>query len=224
MSSSPRALSQRVGIIGDVHTESAALARAIELLRDKGASDLLCVGDLADGPEEVIGLERCRDLLIDHDVFVVCGNHDRWLLEDSMRDLDDAIERHELEPDMVDYLEGLPATIEFTSPDGPLLLCHGLGGDDMGKLDPLDGDRQLRSNSALQDLLRDANYRIVTHGHSHLPMVTSINGTLFVNAGTLHRDFEPCVVLLDFAQRNIDFYDVREGGDQRLLDRHPLQQ
>ena len=222
MGSPSRALPHRIGIIGDVHTESAALTRALELFEKLDARQLLCVGDIVDGPEDIMGVERCRELLVEHDVHTVCGNHDRWLLEDSMRDLDDAIERHELEPETIDYLEALPSTLNFDSPEGPLLLCHGLGGDDMGLLGRYDGDRELQNNAPLQQLLHQGHPRIVVHGHSHIPLVKTVDQTSFVNAGTLHRDFGPCVCLIDFPSRSVEFYDVAEGSEMRLIDRVSL--
>jgi hypothetical protein len=51
---------ERIGLIGDVHTEDARLERAIRELVARGAERLLCVGDIVDGPGD---LARCCDLL-----------------------------------------------------------------------------------------------------------------------------------------------------------------
>jgi predicted phosphodiesterase len=76
----------RIGILGDVHAEDGLLERAIRELRARGAETILCVGDLADGQGD---LDRCCDLLRQHDVLTVRGNHDRWLLSDLAKDLSD---------------------------------------------------------------------------------------------------------------------------------------
>ena len=43
-------LAGKVGILGDVHCEDAALGAARALFAERGASRVLAVGDLVDGP------------------------------------------------------------------------------------------------------------------------------------------------------------------------------
>lgn len=214
---------QRIGLIGDIHTESSILEAALRFLQDAECDLLLCVGDVVDGPEEVLGTERCCELLHQHEVLTVCGNHDRWMLEGVMRDLPDAIDRYELAPEAIDYLESLPATRVLTTPDGPLLLCHGLGEDDTAALMP--ASPQLlhqHAQIALQQLLDGHRYRFVVNGHSHQRLVHAVEGTLFINAGTLHRDFEQICALVDFAQREIVYYSMASPGDIKPIERFRL--
>ncbi len=77
----------KLGLIGDVHGEAELLERALEALRSNGVSVIACIGDVVDGGASV---GRCCDLLEEHGVVTVAGNHDRWLLAEVARDLPEA--------------------------------------------------------------------------------------------------------------------------------------
>lgn len=199
---------RRIGILGDVHTEFAALEQAILRLRSLGADLLLCVGDIADGPEDARGADRCCELLQHHQVVTVCGNHDRWLLEGTQRDLDDALEDFELRPESVEFLQRLPPALTLSTPLGRLLLCHGLGPDDMATLAPVP---EPRLDAAVERLLKEVladDYRFIVSGHSHHRSVRRIENAVFINAGTLHRAYAPVFCLLDLEAQEVIFYSL----------------
>jgi len=191
-----------------VHTEADALARAIEHLRGAGVERIVCTGDLADGPGDTDDVARCCELLADNDVLTVCGNHDRWVHAHEMRDLDDATDPDDLEAEVLERLGVLPATAELPTPIGTLLLCHGMGPDDMAGVQPFDHGPALSSNAALQKVLRTRRHAIVVAGHTHRAMVRTIDGTIFVNAGTLHREFRPCFGFIDFDDSSVEFVEL----------------
>src|SRR5437868_5366755 len=100
---------RRIGIIGDVHARDGALATAIEALRGMGAETLLCTGDIVDGQGSV---DACCALLREHQVATIRGNHERWFLANTMRDLPFATLRDQVSPTSMAYLSSLPPTIE----------------------------------------------------------------------------------------------------------------
>lgn len=55
----------RIGIIGDVHGTDDMLELGLEVLRTRACDNVLCVGDIADGPGSV---EDCCRLLISNGV------------------------------------------------------------------------------------------------------------------------------------------------------------
>src|SRR5688572_9745530 len=187
-------LEGRIGLLGDVHAEDDLLEEAVSQLAQLGIEQLLCTGDLVDGFGDV---DRVCNLLLRHRVPTVCGNHDRWLLSDSVRDLPDASRREHLAPQAIGFLSSLPRTLEFTSPPGRVLLCHGLGSNDISGVTPDDYGYALESNLELQRLI-DARVPIVLNGHTHRPMVRQFGETTIVNAGTLFRKDEPGYVVVDF--------------------------
>jgi putative phosphoesterase len=160
------------------------------------ASPILCVGDIADGRGE---LSRACKLLVDHQVICVRGNHDRWALEGAHRDVPDA---SFLDDESRSFLQRLPTTIEFRTPIGGLLLCHGLDRDDMAELRPRTHERELAELEALQTLARRRSIAVVVGGHTHTPMVRVVGHQTFINPGTLRGrpDRPPTFMVLELDQ------------------------
>ena len=195
-------LAGRLGILGDVHCEDAALKAARGLFVESRTSRVLAVGDLVDGPGDP---HRTLELLADVDA--VAGNHDRWYRQGMMRTLPDALPVSTLSASHRRWLSALPPSREYATAHGRLLLCHGLGEDDMASVRPDDMAYALESNTALQRLLVHGGYRFVVSGHSHRRMVRKIAKTTFINAGTLLRGFEPCVLVLDLDDMAATYFD-----------------
>jgi predicted phosphodiesterase len=65
---------RRLGVIGDVHCESATLGRVLGVLGSMNLDVILCVGDLVDGPGDADATLR---MLQARGVECVAGNHDR---------------------------------------------------------------------------------------------------------------------------------------------------
>ena len=188
-------VSRRVGLIGDLHAEHETLELVLTQLRKLGAETLLQVGDIADGPGD---LSRTVALLLQHQVLAVRGNHDRWLLSNQMRDLPYTTQLGDVPADVVAYLSALPVTREFRSPRGHVLLCHGLGSNDMAGVKPDHEGYDISSNTDLQRLISERRYRFVLNGHTHRAMLRTFGPLSIVNAGTLLRDYERCFTYVDF--------------------------
>ncbi len=186
---------RRLGFVGDVHAEDERLARALERLRAVGAGLIACVGDIVDGPGDV---DRCFELLAAPDVATVRGNHERWFLVDDMRDLPGAHSKDQVSAETTRRVAALPATRVLETVAGPVLLCHGLGDDDMGAVEPWETEVDLMTNISLRRLLHQHTERFFLNGHSHRRLVRRIEGRLLINAGTLYRDHQPSFGLIDF--------------------------
>ncbi len=188
---------RRVGLIGDLHCEHEALAFVLDELGRLGADAVLQVGDIADGPGD---LNATIALLVEHQVLAVRGNHDRWLLAEQMRQLPHATPLASVLPAGRDFLSRLPATRELRSPRGQVLLCHGLGENDMAGVKPDHEGYDIDFNTDLQSLIAQRRYRFVLNGHTHRAMLRSFGALSIINAGTLLRETERCFTLLDFDQ------------------------
>lgn len=193
---------ERVGLIGDVHGEHEHLAKVLEYL--EGHVDaVLCVGDIVDGLGEV---ERSIEMLRDAGAICVAGNHERWFLADEMRDLPNATTS--LGADARGFLATFPRTRMLSSVGGGVLLCHGVGEDDMATLFPDTQGYALQAVPTLRDVMLDDQVKYMLCGHTHVRMVRTFQGVTVVNAGTLHRDFDPCFAVLDFEQKRVSFHDA----------------
>jgi predicted phosphodiesterase len=206
---------RRIGLLGDLHAEDEALAFAIGELKKLGAETLLQVGDIADGPGD---LARTIALLVEHQVLAVRGNHDRWLLGNHLRELPHAQQLASTPPAVLDYLGQLPVTREFRSPRGHVLLCHGLGSNDMVGVKPDHEGYDISSNTELQQLISERRFRFVLNGHTHRSMLRTFGPLSIVNAGTLLREYERAFTYVDFERGELVRYRHAAGGFSTSLD------
>jgi predicted phosphodiesterase len=198
----------RIGLIGDIHCEDVRLAAALAHLHQLGVDRMCAVGDIVDGYGDV---NRCCTLLEEHRVLAVAGNHERWILAQSMRELPEATPFANLDPRSREFLTALPRTLRLSTPLGEALLCHGIGEDDMTGVRPGDFGYALETNDALTRAIARGE-RLILNGHTHRKMVRRIDGLTIINAGTLAHDWDPCFALVDFGQRTVQYFDVDLSG------------
>lgn len=205
-----------IGIIGDIHAEDLRLERALDFLAAKNVDVVLAVGDIVDGPGDVL---RCCKLLQDAKVETVAGNHDRWRLE---RPEGATLRSEEERRQLQEFLQKLPPTRSYDSEKGRVLLCHGMGENDMNGVTEDDYGYGLENNDELQALLRSQEYRFVLCGHTHRRMVRDFGGVTVINAGTLFREHEPCFTWVNFGESAVVFYEICDAGVITEASRHPL--
>ena len=123
----------RIGLLADIHGNSAALAATLEGAAREGVERILCAGDCV-GYYYDPG--TCLDLLAEWDVECVRGNHED-LLAGLVREPSIADDLHRrygsalaqaassLSPRHLAYLAGLPVRKEVTIGGRRILLCHG---------------------------------------------------------------------------------------------------
>ncbi|MBK9030599.1 MAG: metallophosphoesterase family protein [Myxococcales bacterium] len=178
-------------LIGDVHAETTRLGHLLARARATAPDAILCVGDIVDGAEDAAA---CVAQLAEHGVVTVRGNHERWYLDDR------ALATPPLPAAEHAWLAALPATRHLDTVAGPLLLCHGVGADDMQRLRPDDEGYALASNFALEELVADGVYRWFVGGHTHEPMVRRFGALTVLNPGTLCRDNAPGALEVDLGR------------------------
>lgn len=206
---------QRLGLIPDVHGEDEYLEAAIEHLENGGVEKLLCVGDLCDGRGD---LNRVCDLLQAHNVLTVRGNHDRWLLNGEARDWPEATQPETVKARTWDYLNSLPTSLPVPTIAGTLLLCHGMGDNDWGRLEPDDYGYGLENNLDLLKIYLQPEIAFVVAGHTHKFMVRRFardnNPLTIINCGQLKHIHGPVFALADFAKGVVQFFEITTDGVQ----------
>jgi predicted phosphodiesterase len=165
----------RALLIGDIHTEHELLIAALACGAAANVDKILSVGDIVDGPNDPLA---CIALLVQHRADVVSGNHERWVVDGH------PLEPFDYPPEALDWLRALPATREYATPTGLLLLGHGLGTNDMARLDPDTDGYALECLDPLWRLVDQGRYRYFIGGHTHVPMVRTIEGLTVINPGT----------------------------------------
>jgi|GEM_PF-397463 len=210
----PKAVVQRLGILGDVHAEHTLIASALRHFRQLGADCVVAVGDLMDGFGDA---EATLRLLSEEQVVAVAGNHDRWWLKGELRDLPDATPALGLSEAARAYVSSLPRTRELQTPRGALVLCHGVGANDFVGIKPHTTDAEALEIPELRALLAEPQVAFLVNGHTHRPMLRQFarprGAALSVlNAGTLHRNYRSVCAVADFAQNSVEFFDLDAHG------------
>jgi putative phosphoesterase len=198
----------RIGLLGDIHAEDEALDQALAVFAEANVDSVMAVGDIVDGPGHV---ERCCARLAEVGAIAVRGNHERWFLAGTLRDLPGATLR--LDTSAHRFVASLPATRRFEVPGGEIVLCHGLGEEDMASV-ALDADAlSIPWNPPLNALFAEDRRLWVLNGHTHLQGVWSHGNVTVINGGTLLRKADPCFSIVDLARGEVTYFDVR-GRDQ----------
>ena len=196
----------RLGVIGDVHCESETLGRVLDALETMNVDAVLCVGDLVDGPGDA---DTTLDMLEARDVQCVVGNHERWFLDSEQRSLENATAA--INETSRAFVQALPKTRRYATPNGNALLCHGVGDDDEAWLLPDTRGYALQDIPTLRELMFDEEVQFMLGGHTHARMVRVFPGLTVVNAGTIHRKDEQTFMVVDFEKMRVEFYSAAEG-------------
>lgn len=211
----------RLGLIGDVHAEDDLLGHTLDWFSRVRVDRVLCTGDIVDGHGDV---DRACSLLTGANAVVVRGNHDRWIRSDEMRQLPHAHKMTQLSVESIALLKGLPSTVSLDlpafarHPPGKLLLCHGVGGNDMARLNPDDRGYAISSNEDLLAILFNPGVHVMVGGHTHRPMLRRFergsgkSPLWVVNPGTLAREDDPGFAILDLTAARVDFHRVERTG------------
>jgi len=204
---------RRVGVIGDVHCESATLGRALDALESTDLDAILCVGDLIDGAGDA---DATLDMLRTHGVQCVAGNHERWFLTGQHRGLDNATVQVTRRSRV--FLESLPKLRRYATSKGGVLLSHGVGEDDEAWLRPDTRGYALQDIPTLRELMLDESIQFLIGGHTHERMVRTFSGLTVINAGTLHRNNEQTFTVVDFEAMRVTFHSATEGKTGELIE------
>ena len=187
----PRALpAERVAILTDVHGNLPALEAVLAEVDRLGIAAIYCCGDIVGygpWPNETGELLRARgipSLLGNVDADALSFPQDRRRLKkhrhpDKYRSLQ--FTAGVLSEASRRFLEELPARLEVEIAGRKILLVHG---SPEGNRDSVRPDV---TSEVLAAWLDQAQAAAIVCGHTHLPFVRSVDGRLFVNAGTAGR-------------------------------------
>ena len=207
MPGNPQPPVTRLGLIGDLHAEHARLDAVLDWFAGHPVDAIACTGDIADGRGSV---DDCCRALRDANVTTVAGNHDRWLLDDRVRHVQHAHLRAELADDTLAYLASLPRTQTLNTVQGPALLCHGIGENDLARVWPGRRPEEIRRSRDLDALIEADEHRFVVNGHMHFRVLMHFENLTLMNAGTLMGE-RAGVTVIDFAEGTITAFSVGDG-------------
>lgn len=176
----------KLGVLGDIHGNSAALAAVLEQARAESVERLLITGDLVG---YYFDAARVLAQLGDWDIVIARGNHedmlaaaraDRSQLEPIGRKYGSgiAVALEELSESELDLLCALPHPVPLKLGNLRVLLCHGAPWDNDSYVYP-DADATTLARCAVPD------YDIVIVGHTHYPLLRVVGGVTLLNPGSV---------------------------------------
>ena len=228
-----------LAILADIHGNSIALQAVLnDLERQGGADHMMVLGDLAVfGPDPRGVLTLLQE---NGPIFYVCGNTDRYLVEERYPTSPDNESwrsqvldsfpwtAHQLGQAGLKFLARLPRQQfkEFTG-EHPLLAVHGSPRSDEENICPDTPEVELE-----RMLLDGLTYNLLLCAHTHVPVDRIVAGRQVVNVGSVGLPFDgdprasyALVHLVDGGEYRIEMrrvaYDVEAVVDQLFAVAHP---
>ncbi len=165
----------KIGLVSDVHADPDPLAEALDAFSRSAVDRIICAGDIAGYNRH---LTATIDLLIDHDVDCVCGNHDHeWLNSHA-----DEIATRDYQ-----FLNQLPASREYELAGKRLFVVHAEPPDrQLGGIKLLDAGGHMlpKSRDYWSETLRSVQTDILVVGHTHQVYAERLADTLVLNPGS----------------------------------------
>src|SRR5438105_11830899 len=179
----------RVGLISDIHGNLLALDAVLAELERAAVDRIICLGDVAAGPQANEALARIRDLGFP----VVMGNWDA-LSVDGMPEPSGPVEERlyataawwadRLSDDAREFIKSFVPTIEVALDSETRMLCfHG---------SPTSFDHWIdatTSDEEVTQMLGAAAAPLLAGGHTHLQMVRRYADSVIVNPGSVGLPF-----------------------------------
>lgn len=191
----------KLALLADIHGNSDALEAVLRAANKEGVTKLLIAGDLVG---YYYNADKVIEMLSSWDFKCVSGNHEKkfaeWLVgfdcETKFLKYGSCYAEAEkkLTKAQVEFLLGLPDTLEFSVENKRVLLCHG---------SPWSNDEYLYPDMKQdkKDELSKISADVIIYGHTHYPFIHKNNNKLFLNPGSVGqpRDRKPgaCWALWD---------------------------
>ena len=158
----------KVGIVSDIHCNSAGLAQALALMGD--IDELICLGDSI---YEYRFSNEVVQLLKEREAQVILGNHEECFFGPHG---ERARARAGIDPALAEWLAGRPHRNELRVDGKTLLLVHSTPWEPRGTY--------VYPHSALLDRFAEAEADFVLYGHTHHQLVQRVGRVLVINPGS----------------------------------------
>jgi predicted phosphodiesterase len=194
------------------------LDKVLDWLAAQNVDAIICTGDLADGRGCI---DRTCMLLDEAGAIAVAGNHDRWLLQNRVRHLSDAHRLEAISDRTAEYLRALPPSVTLQTSAGALMLCHGVGDNDLAKIWPGTERSPIERSSRMDEIIAGGEIRFFVNGHLHYRVMIDFQNMLVLNAGTLKGSYAG-VSVMDFTADSVTSFSVSDDAAPVLVAEHSL--
>jgi predicted phosphodiesterase len=179
----------RLGLISDIHGNLFAFEAVLAELEGEELDGLVCLGDVAVGPQGIECLARVREL----DCPVLQGNWDDWFVNGMPPPKDEMEDRliqigkcwaDALSEDDRAFLGSFRPLLELELDEGETALCfHGSPRSNEDKI------VATTSDETLTEMLADRRADVLIGGHTHLQLMRRHERSLIVNPGSVGMPF-----------------------------------
>ena len=179
----------RLALIADLHGNLAALDRVLADLNREGVNEVVCLGDVAVGPQPAETIERLRRLGCP----TIMGNWDACMVGDEPKVDGELAEMlvdacrwstDQLSAPQLDYLRGFQETIEVRLDDETTLLTfHG---------SPRSFDDEIFATTPddeLERMLAGHDAAVYAGGHTHFQLFRRFGESVVLNPGSVGQPF-----------------------------------
>ncbi len=182
----------RVALLADCHGNLVSLDAALTDIRRVGADQIICLGDVASGPQPRETLARLRAVGCP----VVMGNADSWLLDPGPQPPGEAENlgrisevdswcAAQMRPEDLGYIRTFQPTIRVQLRDMLALLCvHGSPRSNMDVIS------STTPEDVLEAFLDGIDATVVAGGHTHAPMLRQFRDITLINPGSVGFPYE----------------------------------
>jgi putative phosphoesterase len=161
----------KVGIISDIHGNTAALRTALAVLDD--ADRVVCLGDAINQQRfsnEVVSILR------ENKIPTIWGNHEAQFFGSQGQR---ARAAPWIDPDLLEWLRDCPTTLTLSLQSNTVLLVHS------SPVTTPYGDYLLPGTHAFMQQFDHPAADLILCGHTHQPALTVVGNTLVVNPGSV---------------------------------------
>lgn len=190
----------RVALIADIHGNATALRSVLDDIAMLDVDSVVCLGDLAaNGPEPGSAIDMVREL----ECPVVIGNTDvamldvpEWWRDPVSVGAPETAQRivaasawcaDQLDSGHLEFLAGLPSTLELDLGDAGRVLCF--HGSPRSSTDVITDETPPNEVAEMMD---GSSHRFLAGGHTHVPLVRSLGDQTIINPGSVGMPFASC--------------------------------
>jgi len=200
----------KIAVISDIHSNYPALRAVLQEIGSEDIDKVICAGDLVgyySMPEETIKTIQNRDITC------VQGNHDKAVVSETPENFNISAKRatdwtrRQLSEDSLEFIRSLPTERNLRYDDVSIYLTHG---------SPIDNLNQyIRKEDVSEWNLNrwfDEFPDFVLFGHTHVPFVKEIEGTIIANPGSIGQprdgDSRSSYAVINSDRKEIEFKRV----------------
>ncbi|MCK5644023.1 MAG: metallophosphoesterase family protein, partial [Gammaproteobacteria bacterium] len=194
----------KIAVLADIHANLSALKTAKDHIENWNPDYVIIAGDLVNrGPRPLECFQYVREKQLNYGWKLIRGNHEEYVLHNiNPRTLYTSPEIDVHRASIwtgkqlgveVETLKALPIQAEGRRPDGgEVRFVHGSMKGMRDGIYPETSDEELREKIELSDKQKD-NYpppSVFCVGHTHRPLIRTLDGTTVVNAGSVGLPFD----------------------------------